>query len=119
VPSICTCILCRVRGRSVEVLEVLGEDRENLRYSRCCISSIPRKQIHLMREGERPDIGLNYLCAGNATTGVQMGEGLTRQPNEPVAYWVLAEPDAQRPTLAPGSPGFEKRQVFWYDVPGN
>ena len=45
-----------------------------------------QKGIHLTREGERLDTGLNYLCAGNATTGVHIGEGLTRQPNEPVAY---------------------------------
>jgi hypothetical protein len=43
-----------------------------------------------------------------------MGEGLTLQANEPVAYWALTYPDAQRPALALGSPGFEKCQVFWY-----
>lgn len=67
------------------------------------------------RRGEtwyRPQLSLRRECHDR-------GEGLTRQPNEPVGYWVLAEPDAQRPTLALGSPGFEKRQVFWYDVPEN
>jgi hypothetical protein len=31
-----------------------------------------------------------------------MGEGLTLQANEPVAYSALTYPDAQRPTLALG-----------------
>jgi hypothetical protein len=34
-----------------------------------------QKAIHPMREGERPDIGLNYLCAGNATTGARVSPG--------------------------------------------
>jgi hypothetical protein len=41
------------------------------------------------------------------------GRGSHPQLNAPVAYGVLAQPDAQRPTLALGSPGFEKRHIFW------
>jgi hypothetical protein len=49
-----------------------------------------QRGIHLTREGARPDAGLKYLSARKTTTGAHMGEGLTRQLNEPLAYWVLA-----------------------------
>jgi hypothetical protein len=48
-----------------------------------------QQEIHLTREGEKPDIGLYYLLnhsAGNVMIGADLGESLTRQPNEPKTF---------------------------------
>ena len=74
-----------------------------------------QKGIHLTREGKRPDTGLKYLSAGNATPGLTWAR-LSPATQCTTSLWGVGIAGCAATYSGIGAvlSSIEKRHVFWY-----